>query len=612
MPSDIRIVKPTGSLVRNSPNDRGIQNITGAAHYGDILRGAELRDGWWILAGSRYVPAADAQVAAPGVNPMGARGTSTPRYFPLSQRDPRWKAQLLGNTNDPTVTIGDYGCLLTCFTILINSALDKPLMPSEVNNLRKGNGGYLPPGPYGGYAARFNVDDETGGAVKIGWCSERYEQDAPAEVVQRVMTHVSDGQAAILEVDFFPSDSADPKYPPQPGRQMHFVLALPANWAGRVVQAGAADKSIMIIDPWDGQIKSLTPRFGQTLARGIVRAVLYENWIDTQPQPIPPGEPAPQPAPAPRLPPPIQPLDIGLGVHTITTGRSAQEAFRAGCRWFTVCDSFDVAAELAGQGAFVLARRIWPNWLPEPEQFVSTLGKLAPGVAYLGMNETDSIGDSPDAIRKRAAFDVAVAEIIRKRSGGKSRYVGGGFATGTPDLTNPAICAAIRDGYAAAYNAGALLFNQHNYVVTKEGARSLFDESSLTWWARRWEMYFTRCGFDPRVRGIVSAETGVDAGKGFLGLGYTRQEFSAFVRRWREVMARPLLIDNQDELARAGRVPRSEFPGRWNSPYLGGSIFQLNPQGTQAWADFNIGSYIEVLRDEIWPAQARPAGRVWA
>ena len=32
-------------------------------------------------------------------------------------------------------------------------------------------------------------------------------------------------------------------------------------------------------------------------------------------------------------------------------------------------------------------------------------------------------------------------------------------------------------------------------------------------------MYFTRCGFDPRVRGIVSAETGVDAGKGFLGLG---------------------------------------------------------------------------------------------
>ena len=56
MPSDIRIVKPTGSLVRNSPNDRGIQNITGAAHYGDILRGAELRDGWWILAGSADDP----------------------------------------------------------------------------------------------------------------------------------------------------------------------------------------------------------------------------------------------------------------------------------------------------------------------------------------------------------------------------------------------------------------------------------------------------------------------------------------------------------------------------------------------------------------------------
>jgi hypothetical protein len=62
----------------------------------------------------------------------------------------------------------------------------------------------------------------------------------------------------------------------------------------------------------------------------------------------------------------------------------------------------------------------------------------------------------------------------------------------------------------------------------------------------------------------------------------------------------------------SGRVPRSEFPGRWNSPYLGGSIFQLNPQGTQAWADFNIGAYVEVLRDEIWPAPARPAGRVWA
>ena len=612
MPTDIRIIKPTGALMRNSPNDRVIQNIVGAAHYGDVLRGAELRDGWWTMAGGRYIAAAEAQAAGQRTNPLGALGALAPRYFPLSQRDPRWKDQLLGNTNDPSVTIGDFGCLLTCFTVLINSALDKPLMPGEVNDRRKANGGYLPPGPYGGYAARFNVDDETGGAVKIGWFSERYEQDAPPDVIPRLQSHLKDGQPAILEVDFFPSDSVDPKYPPQPGRQMHFVLALPANWPGRVIQAGAPDAGIMVIDPWDGQIKSLTPRFGQTLARAVVRAVLYENWVDVQPQPIPPGAPAPQPAPAPKLPPPIMPQDIALGVHTLTIGRSAQDAFRLGCRWFTVVDSFDVATGLAGQGAVVLARRNWPNWLPDPEQFVGTLGALGPGVYYLGMNENDSINDTPDAIRKRAAFDVAVAQLIRQRSGGKSRYVGGGFSMGTPDLANPQVCAAIRDGYSAAYNAGLLLFNQHTYVPEKSGARSLFDDASLVWWPRRWEFYFTRCGFDPRVRGIVSAETGVDNGKGFAGQGFTRQEFSAFVRRWREVMARPMLIDNQDELVRSGRAPRSEYPGRWNSPFLGGSLFQLTPRGAREWGEFNISEYVDTLRDEIWPAQAAPANRVWA
>lgn len=612
MATDIRIVKPTGSLIRNSPNERNIQNIVGAAHYGDVLRGAELRNGWWALAGGRFVAQAEAQAVGQIVNPLGALGAPAPRYSALSQRDPRWKDQKLGNTTDPSVTIGDYGCLLTCFTILINSALDKPMMVGEVNEIRRSNGGFLPTGPYGGYAARFNVDDETRGAVKVGWFSERFEQDAPADVVGRLGAHLADGQPAIVEVDFFPADSDDPKYPPQPGRQMHFVIALPTHWAGKVTTAAATESAVMIIDPWDGQIKPLTPRYGKTLPRAVVRAVLYENWVDTQPQPVPPGTPAPQPAPAPTPGPGVLPKDIGLGVHTLSNAQSAQEAFGMGCRWFTVTDRFDLAAGLAAQGAVVLARRSWSRGLPEPEQFVNALGTLAPGMWYLGMRENDAISDNPDAIRRRAAFDVAVATLIRQRSGGRSRYVGGGFATGTPDVTSPEVCAAIRDGYSAAYNSGLMLFSQHNYVIDKRGDRSIFGEGGVAWWARRWEFYFTRCGFDPRVRGIVADETGIDQGGGFARLNYTPSEFSEFIRRWRDVMSRPMLIDNQDDLVRSGRAPRSEFPGRWNSPFLGGSFYQLAPQGTQENADYNLAGYLDVLRDEAWYVPPSRPGQTWA
>lgn len=600
---DIRIVKPTGALVRGSPTAEGVNNIVGVAHYGDLLRGATLSKGWWALAGSRFVLAAEAVSAGPGANPLGARGRAAPRYQPLSQRDPRWKDQLLGNTTVPTVTIGDYGCLLTCFTMLINSALVNPLTPDQVNNLRKGNGGYLPVGAYGGYAARFNVDDETAGAVKIGWFSERYEQVAPDDVVARLVRHLQDGQPAILEVDFFPSDSTDPAFPPQPGRQMHFVLAIPD---------GASPSSITVIDPWDGQTRSITPRFGKMLPLAVVRAVLYENWADIQPQPLPPGQPAPQPAPAPRLPAPILARDIGLGVHVLNVGRSAQQAYDLGCRWFTIMDSPDVAAELVRKGATVLYRRSLPNYLVTPDQYMAAIGPLIPGAWYLGVNEGDSIGDGVNDIRKRAAFDVAVARLIQARSGGRAKYIGGGFATGTPDITNPAICAALRDGYSAAYNEGLLLFNLHTYVGAKEGARSLFAEDGVTWWARRWEFLFTRCGFDPRVRGIVSAESGLDNDGGFIHHNYTPSEFSAFARRWREVQARPVMIDNRDTLVAAGRVPRSDFVGRWNSPYLGGTFYQLTPQGTQAWARFNLTPYLNVLRDEIWPLKPDPAGTVWA
>jgi len=49
----------------------------------------------------------------------------------LSQRDPRWANKTLGFSS---LTIGSYGCTLTCLTMLLNRMLGYNLTPDKVND----------------------------------------------------------------------------------------------------------------------------------------------------------------------------------------------------------------------------------------------------------------------------------------------------------------------------------------------------------------------------------------------------------------------------------------------------------------------------------------------
>lgn len=57
---------------------------------------------------------------------------------PLSQRDPRWASKKLG---DSKLTIGNYGCLLTSLTMLLNY-MGYAETPETVNNTLKRIGGF--------------------------------------------------------------------------------------------------------------------------------------------------------------------------------------------------------------------------------------------------------------------------------------------------------------------------------------------------------------------------------------------------------------------------------------------------------------------------------------
>lgn len=55
-------------------------------------------------------------------------------YQVMSQRDPQWISKTLGFSR---LTIGNYGCVLTCLTMLLNRSFGLQLTPPQVNEKLK-------------------------------------------------------------------------------------------------------------------------------------------------------------------------------------------------------------------------------------------------------------------------------------------------------------------------------------------------------------------------------------------------------------------------------------------------------------------------------------------
>jgi hypothetical protein len=198
-----------------------------------------------------------------------------------------------------------------------------------------------------------------------------------------------------------------------------------------------------------------------------------------------------------------------------------------------------------------------------------------------GINEYDVPGftGSPEDIKRRAEFDQACALALRTAAP-EAVWVGGGFPHGCPDFTNPAVCDALKTYYAPLYNSGLMAFDMHNYSKSDVSGPKNYRSIAPIWLERRWEFLFTKCGFDPRIRRIVSSETGLEGPNGgFAHQGFTLDEFEAWMVYYSDVQRAPLVVDGVT------------YP----SAFIASTHFQAGGSQQGRWMGYEMTGYLPVI-----------------
>ena len=272
-------------------------------------------------------------------------------------------------------------------------------------------------------------------------------------------------------------------------------------------------------------------------------------------------------------------VSFELGIHSMTNGRAIDEA-NNGCKYVMMMNNLVAAGQIkiAHPDATVMVRYYFGSNVPSVDTAIAALGGATnAGFVYTGLNESDALGQDGDALRQRAAFDIAMAKAIKQISG--ATYAAGTFSMGCPDFTSQSTCDIIRELYAPYYNNGLLKFDMHLYSPTM---LHIYDDSALIWYERRWEYLFTKCGFDPTVKGIYCSETGVDEGGkgGFPGHSASDADFKRWCQRFIDVQKAALVVNGVS----------------YNSPMMGGAIFQLGGNGDSRWDAYDISGYVTTLR----------------
>lgn len=143
-----------------------------------------------------------------------------------SQQDPKWKNKPLGNS---TLTIGNYGCFLTCFSMLLE------VEPDKVNDRVK---------IFGGFDDALLIAGVVPNAypqitVTQTWCANN---QAPLDVIDKAL---GNRQPVIVQVDTSPVA----------GIQSHFVIL-----------TGKDGNDYSMVDPWplvDEPPATLLGRYGK-------------------------------------------------------------------------------------------------------------------------------------------------------------------------------------------------------------------------------------------------------------------------------------------------------------------------------------------------------------
>ena len=150
-------------------------------------------------------------------------------------------------------TLGQYGCLVSCFSML--AGVD----PSMMNRAMIANSAYQA-GGCPACAATFDIAKFMAHAPPIIDITNSYPYAPfPAASSRRLVEHCKAGGVAICEVDINPNNS---------GHDQHFVLAVSAFGSGDTA-------NVVINDPWFADQSTISPRYGLTLARALVRVIFY-------------------------------------------------------------------------------------------------------------------------------------------------------------------------------------------------------------------------------------------------------------------------------------------------------------------------------------------------
>lgn len=265
--------------------------------------------------------------------------------------------------------------------------------------------------------------------------------------------------------------------------------------------------------------------------------------------------------------PPI--VSARIGVNCLFDGSAARDAYSRGCRFFLMMNDTDTANWLCQQPDVLVMYRQYFDHAPSVQEAMTYLQapRLHPLVIRTGINECEFIDGNN--IQSHAAFDIELAQALKSQDS-RIRYAAGTYSMGTPDFTNPAICDAIRQYYAPAYNSGLIWWDHHLY---SPNMGHVYQTNDVIWYETRWEMLFTKCGFDPTIAHIVSGETGMDEGGvgGFPAHNATPND----VVKW-----------------------CNEFLEIQGQQFVGGAIFQLGD--TQRWGGYNVASYLPALQSEVW------------
>lgn len=171
------------------------------------------------------------------------------------QRDSRWANILLGYNIDPKYNIGNYGCLITSFSMYFSS-YGKDENPATVNELLKQNKGYAPDSGnliWSAIPRVFGLNDV--------YQSPTYTGPVTDQGLTKMRSFLDQGFPLVTHIDFNPADSDD---------DMHWVLV--NGYDGDIFYCN---------DPWSGNNVSLDVYGG--VRRAVIQFRAYDQALKVEP-----------------------------------------------------------------------------------------------------------------------------------------------------------------------------------------------------------------------------------------------------------------------------------------------------------------------------------------